>query len=253
MNERKTASAELYMIMHTKNIHKECPGSIYDRTKFISITIMEEDSVPKNFFLRDIVYLPLEEAYKKYIENEVGNYPEPYENLPVVYIHLLKERILSQMVISSVDQSLDVNECFEKFKEGKEEKNERILLDNKMHFDDNLIDWQVPSELNLRDVAENIIKKSQNGSWLIRRSSVKEQDYVKVRVITCISSDRVIKNFLFVHINGFGYVLIDGVRGQAMPKLGEDKTIKIQTAFYSLPDALSFLRKEGLSLSQIIV
>ena len=251
MNERKTATSQIYMDMHTKNIHKECPGSVYERSKYISIMIMEEET-KSNFFLRDIVYIPLEEAYKKYIEIELGNYPEPYENLPVVYPHLLKERILSQMAISSVDHSLDVKECFDKFKEGKEENSERVLLDNKMHFDDNLVDWQVPNELNLRDVAEDIIKKSENGSWLIRRSSVKEQEYVKVRVITCIS-ERVIKNFLFAHINGFGYVLIDGVRGQMMPKIGENKTIKIQLAFYSLPDALNHLRKEGLSLSHIIV
>jgi len=38
-----------------------------------------------------------------------------------------------------------------------------------------------------------------------------------------------------------------------MPKIGENKTIKIQLAFYSLPDALNHLRKEGLSLSHIIV
>jgi len=254
-SDRRTATSSAYAEIHTKNIHKGCPGSIYERSKYISIMILEKDNTTSNnFFLRDIVYMPIEDAYKKYIENQLSNYPEPYDKLSIVYPKILKERILSQTRFSLVEEveEVEVKECFDKFKEGKEDEKDRIFLDNKMHFDDNLIDWKLTSELNLRYEAENIIKRSENGSWLIRRSSVKEQDYIKIRVIT-FNNNGVIRNFLFAHINGFGYVLTDGARGQIMPKLGEDKTLKIQLAFYSLPEVLIYLKNEGISLEQIIV
>jgi hypothetical protein len=250
--ERKTDTLSIYKDMHTKNMQKECPGSIYERSKYISVMILEKDRDASFFFLKDIIYVCIEDAYKKYIEMEILTYPEPYQNLPVIYPQILKERILSQMNLSSVNHLLDLKECFLKFAEGKEEKSERILLDNKMHFDDHLIDWKLPSDLNLREAAENIVKKSDSGSWLIRRSSVKEQDDIKIRVIT-LNQNGVIKNFLFAHINGFGYVLTDGTRGHSMPRVGDGKTIKIQMPFYSLPAALMYLNKEGLCLSNIIV
>ena len=121
-----------------------------------------------------------------------------------------------------------------------------------MYFDDHLIDWDLLSDFRLREKAMTIINSAPVGSWLVRRSSVKEQEHVKIRVITSRNKDE-IRNYLLAHINGFGYVLTNGIQGSSMPSLGENKPIKINIPFYSLPDLLDYMKiYEGIELNSII-
>lgn len=244
---RRTATSFLYMVTNTENMQRYSPGSVYDRSKSISIMILEKDIANNGYFyLKDIVYISLEEAYNKYVLENSIKYPKPYENLDVIFPEILKQRIVSQMRFSEIGE-MSMKECFQKFCDGSEEKNERVYLDNTMHFDDHLIDWRLESDLNLREVATNIIKESSNGSWLLRRSSIREQEHVKVRVITLKKDDKIF-NFLFAHINGLGYVMTNGYQGQIMPKIGENLLVNIQLAFYSLPDVLDYMKTQGLSI-----
>ncbi len=247
---RRTATSSMYMFTNTENMQRDCPGSVYDRSKHISVMILEED-VSNNgyFYLKDIVYISLEEAYNKYVLENSTNYPEPYSHIRIVFPEVLKQRIVSQMRFSELGEigEISMKECFEKFCDGTEEKNERVYLDNVMHFDDHLIDWRLSSDLNLREVATNIIKESNNGSWLLRRSSIREQEHIKVRVITLKKDDKIF-NFLFAHINGLGYVMTNGYQGQTMPKIGENLSVNIQLVFYSLPDVLDYMKTQGLSI-----
>jgi hypothetical protein len=256
--ERKTETSYIYLKLNTENIQKYCPGSIYDRKRDISIMIMEyKQPYPYKLFMKDIVYLSLEDAYKKYILNNDNTYPEPYSNLSVIFPDILKSRIISQINYEKIEEKYNLQKLFENFILEKESETERVILDNELHFDDNLVDWKLPSDFDLRTMATNVLNESSKGSWLIRRSSIKEQDHIKVRVISL--KENVILNYLFVRINGFGYALINGISGQVMPKIGDNIPVEIQVSskgnplvFYSLPDVLEYMKNQGISLSNII-
>ena len=271
--ERKTASGSQYLNLNNKNMNKDCPGSQYDRTKTISIMILEKSNEFKDdFFMRDIVYLDLDDAYKKYIDDECKTYPSPFNHLELVYKDVLKNRIISQYKYRSInydEYSKDNKDYFVKYCFNNISDEEKVYLDNTMHFDDHLIDWSLSSDFSLREKAMEIIKASPIGSWLVRRSSVKEQEHVKIRVITCrLKSEkestggnfskgkeeiRNIGNYLLAHINGFGYILTNSLPGSSIPSLGENIPIKIVMAFYSLPDLLDYMKRFiGIELSMIL-
>ena len=254
-NERKTASAAQYLFLNNKNMGKECPGSQYDRTRNISIMILEASESKDEFYLKDITYLDLDEAYQKYIVENCNKYPYPFQYFDVVYPDLLKNRILSQRKYRElkVKDVKDVkDEYFVKYCLNMASEEERIYLDNTMHFDDHLIDWDLSCDFGLREKAISVINSAPIGSWLVRRSSVKEQEHVKIRVITCRVKQE-IRNYLLAHINGFGYVLTNGVQGSSMPSLGENKTIKIEIPFYSLPNLLDYMKSvQGIDLNSIV-
>lgn len=255
-HERKTSSMTQYLIFNKKNIQKESPGSQYDRSKTISIMILEKkiDSFD-DFYLRDITYMELDEAYQKYISEDSNKYPSPFEDLQLVYPDILKKRIISQYKYKEYklnEEKNDKDELFNKYCLNIISEKERVYLDNTMYFDDHLIDWTLSSDFGLREKATEVINRASFGSWLVRRSSVKEREHIKIRVITCKVNDE-IRNYLVAHINGFGYVLTNTFQGSSMPSLGEDKTIMINVPFYSLPDLLDYMKTvQGIDLSSII-
>ncbi len=245
---RKTATLNMYCFLNNKNMARDCPGSKYERTKDISIMILEENKdSEQDYYLRDITYLSLDDAYKKYIIDNCETYPEPYTHMSVVHPHILKNRILSQIKYRNlkISEGYDKykDECFLKYCYDSISDDERVYLENTMYFDD--IIYNLSSDFGLREKATEIISKSSPGSWLVRRSSVREQEHVKIRVITCRFQDE-ISNYLIGHINGFGYVLTNGIQGSDMPSLGDNKTIKIHVSFYSLPDLLEYMKLQGI-------
>jgi hypothetical protein len=252
---RKSASFNQYIKIHTENLHKQSPGSVYDFNT-ISITIVEfyKDNL---YYLRDIIYMSLDESYKKYILEHCDKYPSPYDNLSVVQIDLLKERIMlkikyRELNIKDSYNINDIDQYFDKFCEEKYDLDELIYLENTLHVDDHLLsDWHVPSEFNLREKALNLIQSSEVGSWLVRRSSVTEQPNIKIRVITFKSLEE-IRHYLFAQIDGFGYILTSGFSGDSFPKIGENKPLFISHVFRSLPSLLTFMKNDGLLLDKIV-
>lgn len=255
----KTASANMYIKMHTDNLHKYNPGSVFGINTF-SITVVQHFMDDK-YLLKDILYISLDEAYIKYIDENCETYPSPYENIPVYRLDVLKDRIIYKSLFKhNQDHKEDnkesltdkIRQYFDKFVEGKCSDEEMNYLDNMMHIDDNLLsDWIVPSQLDLRARAMELIEKSDLGSWLVRRSSVAEQPNVKVRVIT-IKSNGVVHHYLVCHINGFGYVLTTGSSGDIFPKIGENKPLIMHNVFRSLPSLLTYMRSQGLVLEKIV-
>ena len=255
-NTRRTASSNIYMKMHSENLHKSSPGSVFNNNTF-SVTIVQK-LINNQYLLKDILYISLEDAYRKYINEECNTYPEPYEYLPVYRLDILKTRIISKTLFKedieekNIGDEDKVRHYFDKFVEGKCTDKEMNYLDNIMHFDDNLLtDWIVPSQLDLRIRAMGLIENSDTGSWLVRRSSVAEQPNVNVRVIT-IKVNNTIHHYLFSHINGFGYVLTTGSSGDIFPKIGENKPIIIHDVFGSLPSLLTYMVSQGLVLEKIV-
>jgi hypothetical protein len=257
MNLRNTASSEQYMKVHTENLQKISPGSVYDN--MFSITVMElfRDNL---YYMRDIIYMSLTDSYKKYIIDQDNNYPSPYEHLSVIALNVLKDRIMmkthSNKLCEGEEYKEKIDEYFKSFCEEKIEEKELILLENLLHIDDHLLtDWFVPSEFNLREKALGLINKSDNGSWLVRRSSVVEQTNVKVRVITfkkSLNALNEIKHYLFAQIDGFGYALTNTFSGDSVPKIGENRPICIYHTFRSLPSLLTYMKGQGLSLDKIV-
>lgn len=254
---RRTASSDIYVQLHTQNFHKYNPGSTFDVKTTFSITVVQELQSNK-YILMDLLYMSLEEAYKKYVEEDCKVYPEPYQHLYVFRLDILKNRIISKNLFKvNVNENGENDEdktrkYFENFCEEKYTDNEINYLENMMHIDDHLLsDWIVPSELDLRARAMGLIVSSNLGSWLVRRSSVTEQPNVKVRVITIKTNDT-IRHYLFAHIDGLGYVLTTGSSGDVFPKIGENKTIIINEVFNSLPSLLTYMKKEGLVLDRMI-
>ena len=92
---RRTASADIYTQLHTENLHKYNPGSTFDIKTTFSITVVQE-SQPNKYILMDLLYMSLEEAYKKYVEEDCKVYPEPYQHLNVFRLDILKNRIISK-------------------------------------------------------------------------------------------------------------------------------------------------------------
>lgn len=251
---RKTASSEMYTKLHTENFHKYNPGSTFDIKTTISITVVQQVQQNK-YILMDLLYMSLEDAYKKYIEEDSKEYPHPYQHLYVFRLDILKNRIISKTLFKENINENDENKTrqyFENFCEEKYTEEEINYLENMMHIDDHLLsDWIVPSELDLRTRAMGLITSSNLGSWLVRRSSVTEQPNIKVRVIT-IKTNGTIRHYLFAHIDGLGYVLTAGSSGDVFPKIGENKPIIINEVFSSLPSLLTYMKREGLVLDRMI-
>ena len=250
---RKTASNDIYNKIHTENIQKINPGSSYDRNTFSIAVVKNLES--NKYILIDLLYLSLDESYQKYIKEQCTFYPEPYDNLPVVRLDILKSRIISK--IEFRDKNFENNfdktrEYFEKFCENKCSYEENNYLENTLHFDDHLLtDWIVPSELDLRSMAMNIIMKSETGSWIVRRSSVIENLNVKIRVIT-LNKGSEICHYLVSHIDGFGYILTSSLSGEIFPKFGENRSITMYEVFSCLTNLLFYMTKEGLLLDKIV-
>ena len=251
-NIRKTSSLFQYIKRHTQNIHEKSPGSVYDFNT-LSITVLEfyKDNL---FYLKDIIYMPLDDCYKKYILEGCNKYPAPYDHLNVIYLDILKDRIILKTDYKKIDnKDRDIKECFNKFCEEKCDSDDLTYLENLMHVDDHLLsDWFVESDSNLREKALSLIRDSNQGSWLVRRSSITEQPNVKIRVITFKTSSSEIKHLLFAQIDGFGYVLTHGFSGDSFPKIGDNNPIVISHVFRSLPSLLKHMKNYGLLMDRII-
>ena len=251
---RKTGSSNMYIKMHSEILNNISQGTQYYDNIF-SILIMEIKDTDE-YYMREILYLPLENAYQKYIIDNDQTYPEPYQLLPVLFLDILKIRLVSRMEQKIKNYNYNIKDCFNKFCEIGEEKcsrDELVFLENKLHFDDELLtDWIVPSEFDLRNRAIRLITESEKGSWLVRRSSIKEQQNIIIRVVT-FKSNSSIDHYLFSHMSGLGYVSVKGSSGDIMPKIGEDKTISILKVYSSLPSLLKDMENNGLVLKNIVV
>lgn len=251
-----TDSSDNYNIMHASNFHKKSPGSVFDIKQILPITIIDPSCSNQKYYLRDILYIPLEEAYKLYVLENNENYPSPYHHLKIFRPDILKERIMTKILyknISDRDIIRDTNTCFQKFCEEKyydDYENNLIFLENTLYFDDHLLsDWINSSDL--REKSIQLIEKSSDGSWLVRKSSVIEQLNVKPRVIT-FKNNKNIYHYLVAHIDGFGYITTHTFSGDTLPKIGENKPITITNSFSSIPSLLMFMKTQGLILQKLV-
>jgi hypothetical protein len=242
--------------MHQHNLNRQHPGTVFDKN-MLSIMIIdikhENDKKDEadEIYLLDLVYMNLKDAYDQYIVKNNTNYPEPYHQLPVFNIDVLKKRVIYKTryneYLSNIDNHvLKIDDCYERYWKNECDDNEMVFLENELSFDDKmLVDWVgLENEYKLREQAVKAVQERSVGSWLVRRSSVKESEHVKVRVFTIKTSQSVI-NYLCLHIDGFGYVSTGGVcQGDVIAKIGQRKTIKIFHKFESLVKLLDHIKQQ---------
>ena len=81
--------------------------------------------------------------------------------------------------------------------------------------------------MELLTLADQLITNAENGSWLIRHSSVEDSDVMKARVITSKSRDGQINHTIISVIYGYGYVTPNVQRGEKLPHLGSGEYVKV--------------------------
>lgn len=105
---------------------------------------------------------------------------------------------------------------------------EECLLHNFFHIDNTILtDWSKSHGMELRTLAEQMIANAENGSWLIRHSSVEDSDMIKARVITSKSRDGQMNHTIIAIVYGYGYVVPNIQRGQKLPSLGNGEYVKV--------------------------
>lgn len=250
--ERRTDTQNAYKKMHEKKLHAKNPGAIYDKNT-LSIMVMKHNDNDKDnnkinkVYLVDLIYINLNDAYEMYIVQKNENYPEPYSTIPVFCLDLLKKRIIYKssynMYNEIMQKSYTIDNCYERYWNNECNESEICYLENELTFDDKmLVDWiGLENEYKLREQAVKIVQERENGSWLVRRSSIRESDHVKVRVFT-IKHNQMILNCLCLHIDGFGYATSVGTQGDVIAKIGELKTISVGEKFESLIKLLDHLK-----------
>jgi len=119
------------------------------------------------------------------------------------------------------------------------------LLHNFFHIDNTiLMKWEedISDNSKHREFANKIISNAENGSWFVRRTSIKESDVVKTRVITFKSMNGSVKHIMISHVYGYGYVLpLNITSGQEMPFLGSGNYMTVNKEL-TFPSFISFIK-----------
>lgn len=140
--------------------------------------------------------------------------------------HQLKLTSFYEFYIPEMDQ---IREIFLKWISSQliTEK-EECLLHNFFHIDNTILTgWAKSHGMELRTLADQLISNAENGSWLIRHSSVEDSDVMKARVITSKSKDGQINHTIISVIYGYGYVKPNIQRSEKLPHLGSGEYVKV--------------------------
>lgn len=124
---------------------------------------------------------------------------------------------------------------------------EKAILDVHLHIDDVLLsDWvDIGDSIQLREKGIEMLSKSNVGSWIVRKSSVKENETIIPRVISFYKTDKnpyedKIFHLLIARIPGLGYISFDVKRGEVITREEDEnpKMIKIYGLYASFADLI---------------
>lgn len=126
-----------------------------------------------------------------------------------------------------------------------------------LHMDDSgfLSDWLDTTGVDIRMMALAAIETSNNGSYLLRKSSIVDSDIIKARVITFKDNNGNISHIPIAHVYSFGYVELDVSRSTEMPNEGENKQFpkyvgKVYPSFIDILEGIA--TKYSFNVSKII-
>ena len=186
------------------------------------------------------VYWNLDSAKLWFIDHNRNKDPET--NLPILSENVLKKRLSNQLNLQKYIQEknqepddLVIKNLFMKYKnDEKMDEEELCFLHNFFHIDNTiLMDWKKKCEdsKDYREFANELIQCSDNGSWLVRHTSVKDSDIIKTRAVTYRNYKGDIFHIVIAHIYGYGYTLPNVERGQKMPSIGSNEYILINQQY----------------------
>ena len=126
-----------------------------------------------------------------------------------------------------------------------------------LHMDDSgfLSDWLNTTGVDIRMMALTAIEESENGSYLLRKSSIVDSDIIKARVITFKDNNGNISHIPIAHVYSFGYIELDVSRSAEMPNEGENKMFpkyvgKVYPSFIDILEGMA--TKYSFNVSKII-
>jgi hypothetical protein len=168
---------------------------------------------------------------------------DPETNVSIFSYHTFSKR-LSRQVQLSVHYSPDFepdNEYltdlfmrYKKYKEGESlTEGELCLLHNFFHMDNAIF-----KDLD-RERAEELLTNTENGSWVLRKTSVKDSNVIATRAITYKDNKGHIYHTLIANIYGHGYVITSGVSsGDEMPNVGSGGSLSFKQSYASFIDLI---------------
>lgn len=126
-----------------------------------------------------------------------------------------------------------------------------------LHMDSSgfLTEWVDTTGIDIRTKAIEKINTSENGSWLLRKSSIIDSDIIKARVVTIKNNTGDINHIPIAHVYSFGYIELIVSREDKMPNEGSNNIFPkyydpIYTSYVDIMYGLS--KKYNFILSKII-
>jgi len=136
------------------------------------------------------------------------------------------------------------------------------LLRQKLHIGDAgvLSSWGEIGNMELREKATETLQTKNKGAWLIRPCSVESTSVFKCMALSRVIRPGNIEHIMIAHCYGFGYMVVDCARGQAMPDLvdgvSNNRPLPVHTrvygSFLDLLDALS-ASAEGFHIQDMVI
>lgn len=104
-------------------------------------------------------------------------------------------------------------------------------------------EWVIHNNIKTTEASEirakalDVLNKAKPGSWLLRKSSIRDSIICKTKVLSFIIIHNQISHIPFVHVKGYGYFIPDVGQGFIMPDLPlSDEEKKLLDENYTLDD-----------------
>ena len=171
------------------------------------------------------------------LQQELRTYfPDTYDP-PIEYLSILFNQYIVDPSILTPSQSCEL----------------KVFL----HMDSSgfLTEWVETNGTDIRDKALEKINNADNGSWLLRKSSIIDSDIIKARVITIKNNTGDINHIPIAHVYSFGYIELDVSREYKMPNEGSNNVFPkyvgpVYTSYVDIMDGLS--KKYNFTLSELL-
>jgi hypothetical protein len=232
-----------------------CEGNKYN--KYISISYLRIDKLHRP---TKIYYWTIESAKMWVLDNNKKTDPETR----MIINNGFPERIRLHMELQNYPEynvtptTEYLAHLFDRYtKKDNITNNELCAMKVFLHMDDSgfLSDWLDTVGVDIRTMALAAIEKSNNGSYLLRKSSIVDSDIIKARVITFKDNNGNLSHTPIAHVYSFGYIELNVGRSATMPNEGENKQFpvyvgKVYPSFIDILEGMA--AKYGFDISKII-
>lgn len=254
--ERATSNNDTFTDLITYD--DACPDDKYNKFKSISYLRIDKLNRPVKIY-----YWALKSAHQWVIENNKNFDPETRLVINSSFTNRIQLQVeLSTHFPNTYEPSVEhLASLFNIFIQGQELTAAQLCeLRVFLHMDDSgfLSEWLDTPLMDIRTKALDKINESENGSWLLRNSSIKDSDIIKARAVTIKSNNNTILNIPIAHVYSFGYIELLCARGSIMPfENHENSDLKFPkyegSVYASFVDFMKMLSvKYDFTLSKIV-